>query len=64
MSRRNISLKSRIRYDGRVRDIDRRSTIGTDLDQPPDPIHHTVGLMLRSRFLKKPFGNSPGPGKK
>jgi hypothetical protein len=52
MSRHAISLKSRVRYEGRVRTFDRRATKGADLEKIPNPIWHTVGQVLRSKFRK------------
>ena len=52
MSRQTISLKSRVRYEGRVRIIDRRATKGADLEKLPNPIWFTVGQVLRSKFRK------------
>jgi hypothetical protein len=57
MSRRSISLKSRIRYDGRVQTFDRRPTQGADLEKLPNPIWHTVGQVLRSKFRKPILGD-------
>ncbi len=57
MSRRSISLKSRIRYDGRVQTFDRRPTRGADLEKLPNPIWHTVGQVLRSKFRKPILGD-------
>jgi hypothetical protein len=52
MSRHTISLRSRVRYEGRVQIFDRRPTKGADLEKLPDPIWYTVGQVLRSRFGK------------
>jgi len=52
MSRQTISLKSRVRYEGRVRTFDRRPTKGADLEKIPNPIWFTVGQVLRSKFRK------------
>jgi len=52
MSRQTISLKSRVRYEGRVRTFDRRATKGADLEKIPDPTWHTVSRILRSKFRK------------
>ncbi len=49
MSRHTISLKTRVRYEGRAQIFDRSATIG-DFDKLPDPIWHTVGHLLRSKF--------------
>ncbi len=57
MSRRSISLKSRIRYDGRVQTFDRRPTRGADLEKLPNPIWYTVGQVLRSKFRKPDLVN-------
>ena len=59
MSRRSISLKSRIRYDGRVKTFDRRPTQGADLEKLPNPIWYTIGLVLRSKFRKPILGDQP-----
>jgi hypothetical protein len=56
MSRHTISLKSRVRYEGRVRTFDRRATKGADLEKIPNPVWRTVGRILRSKFPK------PAPG--
>jgi hypothetical protein len=77
MSRRSISLKSRVRYEGRVRTFDRRATQGADLEKLPNPLWHTVGQVLRKfRKVATPKRSSkavppwkvgptsaPGPGK-
>ncbi len=52
MSRCVISLKSRVRYEGRAQIFDRRPTIGADLEKLPNPVWHTVGLALRGKFRK------------
>ncbi len=59
MSRQIISLKSRVRYEGRVRTFDRRPTKGegADLERLPDPLWHVVGQVLRSKFRKPILGN-------
>jgi hypothetical protein len=57
MSRQNISLKSRVRYEGRVRTFDRRPTKGADLEKIPNPIWFTVGQVLRSKFRKPILAN-------
>jgi hypothetical protein len=63
MSRRTISLKSRVRYEGRAQIFDRRS----DLEQLPDRIWYTVGQVLRRNFRKmvrgRKGGNTPPKGK-
>lgn len=50
MSRRIISLKSRIRYEGRVQTFDRRAKEDAALEKIPDPIWRTVGIVLRTRL--------------
>ena len=50
MSRHAISLRSRVRYEGRVQIIDRRATKGADLEKLPDPVWYTIGQVIRSRF--------------
>ena len=57
MSRRSISLKSRVRYDGRVKTFDRRPQQGADLERLPNPIWYTVGQVLRSNFRKPILGD-------
>jgi hypothetical protein len=52
MSRRTISLKSRVRYEGRAQTFDRRATVGADLEKLPSPLWRTVGHILRSKFRK------------
>lgn len=52
MSRQTVSLKSRVRYDGRVRTFDRRATKDADLENLPNPLWHTVSQVLRSKFRK------------
>jgi len=52
MSRQSIPLKSRVRYEGRVKTFDRRATKGADLEKIPNPIWYTVGQVLRSKFRK------------
>jgi hypothetical protein len=53
MSRQTVSLKSRIRYDGRVRTFDRR----TDLEKIPNPLWFTVSQVLRSKFRNPILGD-------
>ncbi len=53
MSHRIIPLKSRVRYDGRVRTFDRRATKGADLEKLPDPIWRMITLTLQSKFKKQ-----------
>ena len=57
MSRQSISLKSRVRYEGRVKTFDRRATKGADLEKIPNPIWYTVGQVLRSKFRKPILGD-------
>jgi hypothetical protein len=52
MSRQTVSLKSRVRYEGRVQTFDRRATRGADVEKIPNPLWFTVGQMLRSKFRK------------
>jgi hypothetical protein len=52
MSRYPISLKSRVRYEGRVTTIDRRATRGADVEKIPDRLWFTVSQILRSKFRK------------
>ena len=63
MSRHTISLKSRVRYEGRVRTFDRRATRGADIEKIPNPLWHTVSQILRSKF-RKPIldDDTPKPG--
>jgi hypothetical protein len=65
MSLRTISLKSRVRYEGRVRTFDRRATRGADLEKIPNPLWYTVGQVLRSKFRKPvPAKDAPKPSSK
>lgn len=57
MSRQTVSLKSRVRYDGRVRTFDRRATRDADLENLPNPLWHTVSQILRSKFRKTMLGD-------
>jgi hypothetical protein len=57
MNRHTISLKSRVRYEGRVRTFDRRATKGADLEKLPNPLWYTVGQVLRSKFRKPILGD-------
>ena len=59
MRRQTISLKSRVRYEGLAQMIDRRPTKGADLEELPNPIWRTVGLVLRSKFRKSAQGAPP-----
>ena len=56
MSHYPISLKSRVRYEGRVRTFDRRATRGADLEKMPDPVWYTIRQVLRSKFRKPILG--------
>jgi len=56
MSRRTISLKSIVRYEGRSHTLDRRA----DLEQLPNPIWYTVGQVLRQNSLKLARGQRGG----
>jgi hypothetical protein len=58
MSRQTISLKSRVRYEGLVRTFDRRAARDADFEKLPNPIRHTVGQVLRSKFRKPVPGNN------
>lgn len=50
MSRINIPLKIRVRYEGRARTFDRRAKRDTDYEKLPDTVWRLVGLILRSKF--------------
>ena len=52
MSRQSLSLKTRVRYEGLARMIDRRPFQGVDIEKLPDPIWYTIGQVLRSKFRK------------
>ena len=52
MSRQSISLKSRVRYDGRVTITDRRPNGGADFEKLPNPVWYTIGQVLKSKFGK------------
>ena len=52
MNRRAISLKTRVRYEGRAQTFDRRAKVGADLEKLPNPIWRTVGLVLRSKLIE------------
>ncbi len=56
MSRRTISLKCRVRYEGRVSTIDRRS----EIEKLPNPIWYTVGQVLRQNFQRVVRGSRGG----
>ena len=61
MSHQSLSLKSRVRYEGLARTVDRRATKGADLEKIPDPIWRIVTLTLRSKLRETKMG---GPGVK
>ena len=67
MKRPTISLKSRVRYEGKVQIFDRRPTQGADVEKIPNPIWYTIGQVLRSKFrkpiLSKKAGKSVFKGK-
>jgi hypothetical protein len=50
MSRQSISLKARVRYEGRVKTFDRRARQDADLENLPNPIRYTIGQVLRYKF--------------
>jgi hypothetical protein len=52
MRRRIISLKTRVRYEGRAQVFDRRATVGADLEKLPNPIWNVVSFALLSKFRK------------
>jgi hypothetical protein len=52
MSRQFISLKTRVRYEGRAQTIDRRATKGADLEKLPNPLWYMIGQTLRGKFRK------------
>ena len=60
MSRRIISLKTRVRYEGRAQIFDRRAKVGADLEKLPNPVWRMVGLALRGKFRK----SAGAPGRK
>ena len=66
MSHRSIPLKSRVRYEGRVRTFDRRGAQGADIEKLPNPLWYTVSQVLRSKFRKPIAGKTAakGPGNK
>jgi hypothetical protein len=57
MSRQTISLKSRVRYEGRGLIIDRTG----GLEQLPDPVWRTVGQVLQQNFRKIGRGKGGNP---
>ena len=59
MSHRIISLKTRVRYEGRAQVFDRRAKIGADLEKLPNPVWRMVGLTLSGKF-RKPAAGTPG----
>jgi hypothetical protein len=56
MSRRFVSLKTRVRYDGLVQTIDNRSKQAVDFEKMPNPIWHIIGQVLRGKFRKPGLG--------
>jgi hypothetical protein len=60
MSRQTISLKTRVRYEGRAQTIDRRATKGADLERLPNPLWPTITQVLRSNFRKPDSGKKAG----
>ncbi len=60
-SRRIIPLKSRIRYEGRVRTIDRRAKEDAALEKIPDPVWRTIGVVLRSQLRNAAKGGTTPP---
>ncbi len=62
MSRHSIPLKSRVRYEGRVRTFDRRATQDADLEKLPAPLWYTVHQVLRSKFRKPVLGKAASKG--
>ncbi len=52
MSRQSISLKTRVRYEGRAQIIDRRATKGADLEKLPNPIWYMITKVLRGKLGK------------
>jgi hypothetical protein len=53
MSHQFVSLKCRVRYEGRVRTFDRRATKGADLERLPDPVWYGVAQSVRSKLRNK-----------
>jgi hypothetical protein len=53
MSRQHISLKCRVRYEGRVRVLDRRAPEDA-IDKIPNPIWRLVNRALRAAKIGKP----------
>ena len=62
MSRQTVSLKSRVRFEGRVSTLDRRAALGAELERLPEPLWYTVGQVLRSNF-RKPILSAKTPKK-
>ena len=56
MSRQTVSLKCRVRYEGRFHTLDRRA----DLETLPNPIWYTVGQVLRQNFHRIGRGQRGG----
>ena len=62
MSRQFISLKTRVRYEGRVRTFDRRAPHDADLEKLPDPLWYKVTQVLRSKFPQPLPGQAAAKG--
>jgi len=60
MSRQHISLKSRVRYEGRVQIFDRRAPRDAELEQLPNPLWLRVNQALRAKFTQPASGNGTG----
>ena len=56
MKRPVISLKNRVRYEGKVQTFDRRPTQGADLEKIPNRIWFTISRVLHSNFRKPLLG--------
>jgi len=50
MSRHTLSLRTRVRYEGRAQTIDRRATKGADLERLPNPLWYMIGQALHRKF--------------
>ena len=61
MSHHSISLKTRVRYEGRAQIFDRRATKGADLEKLPNPLWYMIGQALHGKY--KP-AVKPAPFKK
>jgi len=60
MSNHTVSLKCRVRYEGRVRTFDRRATKGADLEKLPDPVWYGVVQSLQSKLRNKALSLGKG----